>query len=157
FFENFDLFADAPDAVAKMRELVLEFAVQGKLSEPRAEDANDPEWLKLAQQLDAASSASSSDVEPPFGIPSSWRWATLEKLGDTKPRNEAPNTAQSSFVPMTLIPAEYGRSAEHEKRPWCEIKKGYTHFQNTDVVMAKITPCFENGKSAVMKGLTGGF
>ncbi len=31
FFEKFDLFADAPDAVAKMRELVLQLAVQGKL------------------------------------------------------------------------------------------------------------------------------
>lgn len=31
FFEKFDLFADAPNAVAKMRELVLQLAVQGKL------------------------------------------------------------------------------------------------------------------------------
>lgn len=157
FFEKFDLFADAPDAVAKIRELVLELGVQGKLSEQRVEDAKDPEWLKLAQQLDAESIASSSDTEPPFTIPSSWRWATLEKLGDTKPRNEASDTAKSSFVPMTLIPAEYGRSAQHEERPWGEIKKGYTHFKDGDVVVAKITPCFENGKSAVMNGLTGGF
>ena len=157
FFDKFDQFADAPDAVAKMRELVLELAVQGKLSEHRAADAKDPAWLKLAQQLDAESGASASDVEPPFEIPSWWRWTTLERLGDTKPRNDAKDGAKSSFVPMTLIPAEYGQSARHEERPWGEIKKGYTHFRNGDVVMAKITPCFENGKSAVMNGLTGGF
>jgi type I restriction enzyme, S subunit len=156
FFQKFDLFADAPDAVAKMRELVLELAVQGKLSEHRAADVKDPAWLKLAQQLDAEPNASTFDIEPPFEIPRWWRWTTLQRLGDTKPRNDAPDETKSSFVPMTLIPAEYGQSARHEERPWGEIKKGYTHFQNGDVVMAKITPCFENGKSAVMMGLTGG-
>jgi len=157
FFEKFDQFADAPDAVTKMRELVLELAVQGKLSEQRAADAKEPAWQKLTTQLEAESSASISDIEPPFEIPSWWRWTTLERLGDTKPRNDAPDSAKSSFVPMTLIPAEYGQSARHEERPWGEIKKGYTHFKTGDVVMAKITPCFENGKSAVMNGLTGGF
>jgi type I restriction enzyme S subunit len=47
--------------------------------------------------------------------------------------------------------------ARHEERRWGEIKSGYTHFKNGDVVMAKITPCFENGESAVMNGLAGGF
>ena len=41
-------------------------------------------------------------------------------------------------------------------RPWGEIKKGYTHFAEGDVGLAKITPCFENGKSAVFRNLTGG-
>jgi type I restriction enzyme S subunit len=58
---------------------------------------------------------------------------------------------------MTLIPDEYGRPIKHESRIWKEIKKGYTHFQNNDVVLAKITPCFENGKAAVMRNLHNGF
>jgi type I restriction enzyme S subunit len=157
FFEKFDEFAHAPDAVVKMRELVLELAVQGKLSEQHAEDSEAKEWRELVSQLDTNADATASESERPFSIPSSWRWTTLETLGDTKPRNDAPDTARSSFVPMTLIPAEYGQSAKHEVRPWGEIKKGYTHFKNGDVVMAKITPCFENGKSAVMNGLTGDF
>jgi len=157
FFEKFDQLADSSNAVAKMRGLVLELAVQGKLSEHQAADAKDLAWLKLVQQLDADSDTSTSDIEPPFEIPNWWRWTTLERLGDTKPRNDAPDSTKSSFVPMTLIPAGYGQSARHEERPWGEIKKSYTHFKNGDVVMAKITPCFENGKSAVMNGLTGGF
>ncbi len=157
FFEKFDQFADAPDAVETMRELVLELAVQGKLSEQQATDAEDHAWLTLGENLDADSNASRSHIEPPFVIPRWWRWTTLELLGDTKPRNDAPDSATSSFVPMTLIPAEYGQSARHEERPWGEIKKGYTHFQDGDVVMAKITPCFENRKSAVISGLNGGF
>ena len=136
FFEKFDQFADAPDAVEKMREVVLELAVRGRLI--------------------PSGKSGPSDPSAPFPIPAHWRWSTLESLGETKPRNDAPDGISTSFVPMTLIPAEYGQRARHEVRPWGEIKKGYTHFQDGDVVMAKITPCFENGKSAVMSGLAAG-
>ena len=47
FFEKFDLFADAPDAVAKMRELVLELAVQGRLVPQATED--EPAAIQLAR------------------------------------------------------------------------------------------------------------
>ena len=57
---------------------------------------------------------------------------------------------------MSLISAEYGVASTHEIRPWGEIKSGYTHFAEGDVALAKITPCFENGKSTVFRGLTGG-
>jgi type I restriction enzyme, S subunit len=155
FFQKFDLVADTPDAVSKMREFVLDWAVQGKLSEQRSEDADDLEWLELIRRLDAEGNSTTAETETSFEIPDDWKWTTLESLGDTKPRNVAPDEAKSSFVPMTLIPAGFGLSAQHEVRPWGEIKKGYTHFQDDDVVMAKITPCFENGKSVVMNGLTG--
>ena len=52
FFEKFDQFADAPSAVAKMRELVLQLAVQGKLSEQCDDDQNDSAWRQLAEELD---------------------------------------------------------------------------------------------------------
>ena len=48
FFEKFDLFADAPGAVAKMRELVLELAVQGRLVE---QDRNDEPAIELLDRL----------------------------------------------------------------------------------------------------------
>jgi type I restriction enzyme S subunit len=57
---------------------------------------------------------------------------------------------------MSMIAAEYGVANEHEVRPWGEIKKGYTHFAEGDVGLAKITPCFENGKSTAFRHLTGG-
>jgi type I restriction enzyme S subunit len=57
---------------------------------------------------------------------------------------------------MTFVSAEYGRAVQQEERTWSEIKKGYTHLADGDVVMAKITPCFENGKSAVVSGLVNG-
>ena len=57
---------------------------------------------------------------------------------------------------MPLIASGYGLAIEHEIRRWGEIKRGYTHFAEGDVGLAKITPCFENGKSAVFRNLTGG-
>lgn len=47
FFEKFELFADAPDAVARMRELVLELAVQGKLVGQDCDD--EPATVQLAR------------------------------------------------------------------------------------------------------------
>jgi len=43
-----------------------------------------------------------------------------------------------------------------EERNLDEVYKGYTYFKNGDVVLAKITPCFENGKSAIAQNLTNG-
>jgi type I restriction enzyme S subunit len=121
-----------------------------------AVDRNDASWRSLTERLDAAGVGDGSVLEIPFDIPSSWRWANLNILGESKPRNDALDIARVSFVPMTLVPAKYGAGVRHEARPWSEIKKGYTHFANGDVVMAKITPCYENGKSSVMSQLTGG-
>ncbi len=156
FFEKFGLLADAPDAVVKVRELVFDLAVQGKVSQQRNADQKDSAWQHFLANLDNDASANSNELEAPFVIPTAWRWTTLNRLGDTKPRNDIEDDVRASFVPMTFIPAEYGKRARHEARPWGDIKKGYTHFRNGDVVMAKITPCFENGKSAVLDGLTNG-
>lgn len=57
---------------------------------------------------------------------------------------------------MPLIAAEYGVANQHEARPRGEIKKGFTHFAEGDVGLAKTTPCFENGKSTVFRNRTGG-
>jgi type I restriction enzyme, S subunit len=94
--------------------------------------------------------------EPPFPIPTNWRWSQIAEIGVLSPRIDAPDAMDASFVPMPLIAAEYGVSNDHEIRPWGEIKKGYTHFAEGDVGLAKITPCFENGKSTVFRNLTGG-
>ena len=50
---------------------------------------------------------------------------------------------------------DYGFSGNHyfEKRIWKEVKKGYCHFQNGDIGIAKISPCFENLKSTIFQGL----
>ncbi|HXO37613.1 MAG TPA: restriction endonuclease subunit S, partial [Candidatus Acidoferrum sp.] len=94
--------------------------------------------------------------ELPFDIPANWRWSQLAEIGFINPRNIAGDAIQSSFVPMPLISSEYGVANTHEVKPWGEIKSGFRHFAEGDVGLAKITPCFENGKSTIFRGLTGG-
>jgi type I restriction enzyme S subunit len=60
-----------------------------------------------------------------------------------------------SFLPMDAIGDDGKLNLEREK-PIAEVETGYTFFREGDVTVAKITPCFENGKGAVMRGLTQG-
>ena len=60
-----------------------------------------------------------------------------------------------SFVPMEAV-GEYGDLSLDHTRAISEIGSGYTEFDDGDVVVAKITPCFENGKGALATGLVNG-
>jgi len=51
-----------------------------------------------------------------------------------------------SFVPMSAVKAETASVESEENRRYSEVRKGYTSFRKNDVLIAKITPCFENGK-----------
>ena len=51
---------------------------------------------------------------------------------------------------------EFGGLRLEEERPIDDVYSGYTYFRDGDVVVAKITPCFENGKGALASGLTNG-
>ncbi len=66
-----------------------------------------------------------------------------------KPRDKV------SFVPMEAV-GEDG-SLDIQERSLSEVSSGYTYFENNDVVLAKITPCFENGKATLMRNLKSGF
>ena len=61
-------------------------------------------------------------------------------------------TLKVSFVPMTNVSEEGGLSLV-EERTIDEVWSGFTYFQENDVVFAKITPCMENGKGTIMRGL----
>jgi len=86
FFEKFDLFADVPDAVPKMRELILRLAMQGGLSESQKTDISvsdllrDVEKEKAALGIKRSRSAENKNSQTTFfTIPSRWVWA---KFGD---------------------------------------------------------------------------
>ncbi len=61
-----------------------------------------------------------------------------------------------SFVPMDVVSEIFGEIGERQIRPVGEVAS-YTTFQEGDLIWAKITPCMENGKSAVARGLENGF
>lgn len=59
-----------------------------------------------------------------------------------------------SFVPMATVNEHRKSFVPTEERTLSEVYSGYTYFQNGDVLLAKVTPCFENGKSGIATGLT---
>jgi type I restriction enzyme S subunit len=61
-----------------------------------------------------------------------------------------------TFVPMAAVDDGSGTIVRPEVRRLGEVKKGYTYFKERDVIFAKITPCMENGKSAIAHGLRNG-
>ena len=162
---HFERIADAPGAIERFRRFVLDLAVRGKIVEQVQADEPASELLHrirsekkrlIANGLIRAQKPVPRPQTAPFEIPDRWQWTQLAEIGLVSPKNEAPDNTSASFVPMTLVAAEYGIAHGHEIRPWGEIKKGYTHFANGDVGLAKITPCFENGKSTVFRGLNNG-
>ncbi len=61
-----------------------------------------------------------------------------------------------SFVPMAKVDDVSGLMDASSVRKIGEVRKGYTYFAEGDVVFAKITPCMENGKSAIARNLHNG-
>ena len=83
FFEKFELFADAPNAVAKMRELVLELAVQGKLVSPSPKTDKHPAWVAFRKENSERINRDESGP-PPFEIPDHWEWCVLNEVADCR-------------------------------------------------------------------------
>jgi type I restriction enzyme S subunit len=89
-------------------------------------------------------------------LPEGWAETTLSEIATVNPKNGELNTLLSGFIPMALAPTDFNGHLEFEEREWDEIKKKYTHFANGDVIFAKVTPCFENGKAAIVNDLPNG-
>lgn len=163
FLVNFLQLTDAPKAIARLRELILQLAVEGTLvhQDDREESAFrlveriEAEKVRLAKEtgLNVSQTIPVRKEEIPYVLPSGWLWSRLTNIGLINPRNNFDDNEIVSFVPMNLIPQKYGESLKTEMRYWRDIRKGYAHFAEGDVVLAKITPCFQNGKAAVMRGL----
>lgn len=58
------------------------------------------------------------------------------------------------FLPMSAVDAERSVACAVESRPFNDVQKGYTNFADGDILLAKITPCFENGKIAQVRTRT---
>ena len=99
----------------------------------------------------------SIDDKIPFDIPDNWGFARLRSIYEVNPRNYVPDETPVSFVPMALIDDQFSGKFTFEIKPWKECKKGFTPFAENDVGFAKISPCFENRKSAIFNGLVSGY
>jgi len=89
-------------------------------------------------------------------LPESWASVTVGEVISLNPKSHCADEAEVGFVPMPLLGIRYLDAVKYEEKPWAHIKKGYTHFEPDDVLLAKITPCFENGKAGIVPDLPSG-
>ena len=85
-----------------------------------------------------------------------WITRKIEEVAAVNPRLDKkliPDDLPVSFVPMSAVGAANGEIDVSAARLAKEVKKGFTAFLEGDVLFAKITPCMENGKMAVVPAL----
>jgi len=93
---------------------------------------------------------------PEFQDAGDWEVGPLSKFAQINPRRELrSDDSEVSFVPMNAV-SENGYLASPQARNYSSVKKGFTAFRDNDVILAKITPCFENGKAALVTDLING-
>jgi len=95
-----------------------------------------------------------------YKLPEGWRWVKLGEVCETNPRRpknfERPSEAPTTFVPMAAVDEKKGAIANPEIVPYSKVSKGYTYFEENDVLFAKITPCMQNGKHVIARNLIDG-
>jgi type I restriction enzyme S subunit len=89
-------------------------------------------------------------------LPEGWAHACISDLADINPKQDFDDHLPAGFVPMSHAPTNFRDKLRFDERNWGEIKKAYTNFKDGDVIFAKVTPCFENGKAALVEGLPNG-
>ncbi|PUB15384.1 restriction endonuclease subunit S [Yoonia sediminilitoris] len=110
----------------------------------------------VTKGLDPTAPLRPSGIEWLGDVPAHWEVKRVKQVAALNPsKSELQNWSgqtKVTFLPMEAIGdrGELNTSAERELR---EVRSGYTYVRENDVCIAKITPCFENGKGAVMTGL----
>lgn len=97
-----------------------------------------------------------TDIENLPALPVKWCWTTLGEISKLNPKLQnagISDDTEISFLPMKCIQEKTGIFDPSITKKYLEVKKGYTAFTNGDILFAKITPCMENGKVAVVDGL----
>ena len=170
----------------QLRKSILQEAIQGKLVPQIAEEGTAEKLLaeirkekeSLVKEGKLKKSALSDSIiykgadnkyfekigktvkeatdEIPFEIPTTWQWVRIKDIFQINPKNIAEENCISAFIPMEKICATYGSEFSYDEVQWKAIKAGYTHFADGDVAFAKITPCFQNRKSAIFCNLPNG-
>ena len=86
-----------------------------------------------------------------------WPVETIDVVAQVNPKLAAADRPDLDeivcFVPMAAVSEETQSIEAQAERPFSEVAKGYTPFKRGDVLVAKITPCFENGKMALADNL----
>ena len=143
--------ADLQNTIKQTKSKILDLAIHGKLV---PQDPNDEPAIKLLKRINP--DFTPCDNGHYTQLPDGWCYATIKEVFIINPKNKADDDVEVGFVPMANITDGYNNTFKYETKQWGKIKTGFTHFANGDIAVAKISPCLENRKSVVLKGLPNG-
>src|SRR6266542_130759 len=140
FFDNFPLLADAPNGVAKLRELILQLAIRGQLD---TQNNNDEPAMDLARKIqlhkarlsknkqirDSKPLPATQSSEILFEIPHSWQWIRLGEIGDWG----------AGATPDRKNPKYYGGNLRWFKSG--ELNDGYIHESEETITELALKEC----------------
>ena len=111
----------------------------------------------VMKRLDPNAKMKPSGVEWIEEIPKNWEVLKVKHVGYSNPSKNNPKTACLKdtlvvFLPMERVHTD-GTIDQELRLPYSQLKNGYTYFEENDVLIAKVTPCFENGKIILIKNL----
>lgn len=99
-----------------------------------------------------------SGVEWLGEIPSHWEVVPIKHLAILNPKKSALSqdlmSDECSFVPMEKL--KFNSLVLDEKKVIKDVYDGYTYFENEDILVAKVTPCFENNNTTIAQDLING-
>ena len=154
-----------------LRQKILDLAIHGKLvpQDPNDEPASvlleriraEKERLIKEGKIKRPKKTKETSDKPhyenePFNIPKSWIMAQMSDLFLLNPKSEINDNTEIGFIPMACVDDGFSGKHSFEIRNWGDVKKGYCHFQDGDIGVAKISPCFENLKSCILQSLPNG-
>ncbi len=142
---------DLQMSIAQAKSKILDLAIHGKLL---PQDPNDEPAIELLKRINPKFTP--CDNAHYKNVPSNWIVCKVKEVFRINPKTKADDDMKAGFVPMSNIQDSFKNSMSFEPKTWGSIKKGYTHFEDGDIAVAKISPCLENRKSAVIVGLPNG-
>ena len=142
---------DLQTTIKQTKSKILDLAIHGKLA---PQDPNDEPAIELLKRINPDFTPCDNGHYPQ--LLDGWCYSTIKEVFIINPRNKVDDDVEVGFVPMANITDGYNNTFKYEKKRWGKIKTGFTHFADGDIAVAKISPCLENRKSVVLKGLPNG-
>ena len=150
----------ASELLARIREEKLAMVGRGELKPKDVKGDTvifaGSDGLRYEKPANGSCEARCIEDEIPFELPRGWSWTRLLTPVALDPKNIVEDEVEASFLPMAAIEEGFRNVYHPETRRWADIKQGFTQFADNDVVFAKISPCFENGKYFIAKDLMNG-
>ncbi len=143
-----DLLSQVEDCKSK----ILNLAIHGKLV---SQDSSEEPAIDFLKRINPGFPLS-DNLHYEGNLPKGWSRCSVFEAFEINPKVVGNDEDECAFVPMTLVPDKFSNELRFEKKRWSTIKKGFSRFADGDIGVAKISPCLENRKSVIFRGLPSG-